>query len=106
MRDEFKLAHPKNATLDDLRKWCKSQVEYESEIRISERKMNAVTLVTNHDCKGLEYPVVLLVCDYSQPTPEERSLCYVGITRAREKLYVFEDPKAKASFLAEMEKKA
>ncbi|MBR4606130.1 MAG: ATP-dependent helicase, partial [Lachnospiraceae bacterium] len=106
MRDEFLLAYPKNGTLDDLRKWCKSRVEYQSETRVTERSVNAVTLVTNHDCKGLEYPIVLLVCDYSQPTPEERSLFYVGITRAREKLYIFDNPNNKSGFVEELMEKA
>ena len=59
-----------------------------------------VTLMTLHAAKGLEYPVVFLtgledgvfphlraLGDASE-LQEERRLAYVGITRAREKLYV------------------
>jgi DNA helicase-2/ATP-dependent DNA helicase PcrA len=59
---------------------------------------NHVTLSTLHASKGLEWPVVFLIgCEEellphkgmqgeAQNLPEERRLCYVGITRAREKL--------------------
>lgn len=62
----------------------------------------AVTLMTLHSAKGLEFPVVFL-CGMEEnifPTSrarndlassaieEERRLCYVGMTRAEEKLYL------------------
>ncbi len=63
-------------------------------------KADAVTLMTLHTAKGLEYPVVFIVGMEDGVFPhsrslgdpdeleEERRLCYVGITRAEEKLYV------------------
>ncbi|MCA9318148.1 UvrD-helicase domain-containing protein [Candidatus Saccharibacteria bacterium] len=61
---------------------------------------NAVTLMTLHAAKGLEFPVVCMIgleesifphsrALYDQhEMEEERRLCYVGMTRAREELYM------------------
>ena len=61
---------------------------------------DAVTLMTLHNAKGLEYPVVFLTgledglfplsqsFDDPPKLEEERRLFYVGITRAKEKLYI------------------
>ena len=61
---------------------------------------DAVTLMTMHSAKGLEFPYVFIVgmedgvfpgdlARYSEEEmEEERRLCYVGITRAKKELYL------------------
>lgn len=62
---------------------------------------NSVVLMTLHSAKGLEFPVVFMpgledglfpsymcITEGDDKVEEERRLCYVGITRAREKLYI------------------
>ncbi len=67
-----------------------------------EEGADAVSLMTLHSAKGLEFPVVFMtgledgvfpgymsiVSEDPEDMEEERRLCYVGITRAEEKLYI------------------
>ena len=65
-----------------------------------EGEKRTITLMTLHSAKGLEFPVVFLtgledgvfphMRSLGEPDEleEERRLCYVGITRARERLYL------------------
>jgi DNA helicase-2/ATP-dependent DNA helicase PcrA len=67
----------------------------------SDAKKDSVTLMTIHAAKGLEFPVVFMVGMEEGILPhariqeggpaeleEERRLCYVGMTRAREELHL------------------
>ena len=71
-----------------------------SDLDNMEKQEDSVTLMTLHSAKGLEFPVVFLVGmeegifpGYQsmmdpQELEEERRLCYVGITRAKENLFL------------------
>jgi DNA helicase-2/ATP-dependent DNA helicase PcrA len=74
--------------------------EYSSEPQKNGERKNAITLMTLHAAKGLEFPHVFMIgmeeglfphsrslMDRSE-LEEERRLCYVGMTRAKEKLYL------------------
>ncbi|MFP3898750.1 MAG: ATP-dependent helicase [Dehalococcoidia bacterium] len=65
-----------------------------------DERADAVTLITLHQAKGLEFPAVFIVgleegilphrrsFDDLEEMEEERRLCYVGITRAQKRLYL------------------
>lgn len=73
-----------------------------SDVDSLDDQMNSVTLMTLHVSKGLEYPYVFVVGleenlfpsamgdedDDESEIEEERRLAYVGMTRAREKLFL------------------
>lgn len=73
-----------------------------SETDNKDANADSITMMTLHVAKGLEFPIVFMVgmeeglfpggraTDSDDPTEleEERRLCYVGMTRARERLYM------------------
>ena len=87
-------------------------------------KQNSITLMTVHAAKGLEFPTVFItgleqglfplmrIDDSSDQFEEERRLFYVGMTRAKEKLYLMRSfrrgcrggsgPSAPSRFLSEI----
>lgn len=96
--DEYDAQHedPEARTLEAFLEWVALRSDLD-EVAEDDR---AVTMMTLHAAKGLEYPVVFLpgmedmifphASAIFEPTglEEERRLCYVGITRARERLYI------------------
>ncbi len=77
-----------------------ANVSLVSDIDNMEGEKDTVVLMTLHSAKGLEFPVVFMVGMEEGVFPglrsmgddneleEERRLCYVGMTRARERLYM------------------
>ena len=93
--EEFSTANPEAGLADFL-----EQVALVSDLERGEAGRPSVTLMTLHAAKGLEYKAVFMVgmeerlfphvrsLDDSDGMEEERRLCYVGMTRARERLYL------------------
>ncbi|WAL59008.1 DNA helicase PcrA [Thermocoleostomius sinensis] len=93
---------------------------------LNEQQQSKVSLMTLHSSKGLEFPVVFLVgleqglfpnfrsLEDPKAIEEERRLCYVGITRAKERLFLSyarerrlygnREPASPSLFLAELPK--
>ena len=71
-----------------------------SDLDNADEEVDSVTLMTLHSAKGLEFPVVFLIgmeegifpgyqsMQDPQELEEERRLCYVGVTRAKENLFL------------------
>jgi DNA helicase-2/ATP-dependent DNA helicase PcrA len=71
-----------------------------SDVDSFDERADAATLITLHQAKGLEFPVVFIVgmedgilphirsFDDADQMEEERRLCYVGITRAKKHVYL------------------
>lgn len=77
-----------------------SEYYADKQLEKDRQKKNAVTLMTMHAAKGLEFPVVFMIGMEEGLFPhsrslmnrdeleEERRLCYVGMTRAKQKLFL------------------
>lgn len=71
-----------------------------SDVDNYDSEQDAIVLMTLHSAKGLEFPVVFMCgleqglfpsyqsMESDEQLEEERRLCYVGITRAKSKLYI------------------
>ncbi len=96
---EFDDKEKQNGRLSSLASYLE-EVALQTGLDDYDENTPAATLMTIHLAKGLEYPVVFLTgleeglfpIGGGNATPEdleeERRLCYVGITRAQERLYM------------------
>lgn len=94
---EFEIREPEGTLSQFLQEISLLTTEDEDENNDGDNK---VTLMTVHCAKGLEFPVVFLTgmeenlfphsncLDSDSAVEEERRLCYVGITRAMDRLYM------------------
>jgi DNA helicase-2/ATP-dependent DNA helicase PcrA len=92
---EFNETHPQSGLEEFL-----EEVSLVSDVDMAEFGRNAVTLMTLHSAKGLEYPVVFITgleeglfplanaLQDRMELEEERRLFYVGITRAMQRLFL------------------
>jgi DNA helicase-2/ATP-dependent DNA helicase PcrA len=92
---EFHRSSPGSSIVDFV-----EEVSLNQGARDDEFKDNRVHLITLHNAKGLEFPVVFMAGmeegvfphylsgETSRDLQEERRLCYVGMTRAMERLYL------------------
>lgn len=88
------------ASLTDDMSTFLAEVALVSDVDGYDATEDAITLMTLHSAKGLEFPVVFMagmeeglfpnMRSAMDPTEleEERRLCYVGMTRAKERLYL------------------
>jgi DNA helicase-2/ATP-dependent DNA helicase PcrA len=92
--EEFDRMNPEGSLSDFLQ-----EISLYADVDSLEEGQPVVTLMTLHNAKGLEFPVVFMtgmeegLFPHSrsldeQRLEEERRLCYVGITRARDRLYL------------------
>lgn len=81
--------------------------EDDTRVYYKDADRNRVHMLTAHDAKGKEFPVVILcsVDEFEGGDPEEdRRTLYVAITRAKRVLFLLEGFPGKSSFLKDMSK--
>ena len=101
--EEFKLLitemEDKSSDNGDKLGMLLEKISLKKSIRDEEENLNAVKLMTIHNSKGLEFPVVFVVgmvkdifpsfrCQTEEDLEEERRICYVALTRAKKELYL------------------
>jgi len=99
IQELFNVASRFDNTLLLLENIALVQDGYLADEKIDQVAENKITMMSLHSVKGLEFPIVFMVGMEEGLLPhsralleaneieEERRLCYVGITRAKEKLY-------------------
>ena len=128
--DEFKTsasAYEDLSTVEALNEFLES-ISLVADIDNFDAEEHALTLITLHQSKGLEFPIVFMIGMEENLLPhrraiesgdpheleEERRLCYVGMTRAKDKLFMLKcfrrafqgssEPSLPSRFLADLPK--
>ena len=95
LAEEFNAEDPPDGLASLL-----ERVSLVADVDSYEEAEDSITLITLHQAKGLEFPVVFIVgleegllphnrsLDDPAQLEEERRLCYVGLTRAERRLYL------------------
>ena len=92
--EEFSLNNPDGTIQDFI-----EEISLDTGARSEDFERGTVFLITLHNAKGLEFPVVFMagmedglfphfLAEENDDIQEERRLCYVGMTRAMERLYL------------------
>lgn len=99
IQELFNVASRFDSTLLLLENIALVQDGYLADEKVEQVTENKITMMSLHSVKGLEFPIVFMVGMEEGLLPhtralleaneieEERRLCYVGITRAKEKVY-------------------
>lgn len=88
-------------TIPALKEYMEYMISFEDDTRIEVGHEDSVLLITSHESKGMEFPVVLMLNDYKEMSEESRRLFYVAMTRAKDRLYIMQDASCKNAFLEE-----
>lgn len=81
-------------SLDELFGLLDFMVRFDDDSKVDVSGADAVLLITNHESKGREFPVVILINDAKEATEESRRVLYVAVTRAEDKLFVLTEENA------------
>lgn len=93
LSDIIETEHINN--LPELLSFMDYMIDFEDDTRLSPDTSSSVILITNHESKGMEWKVVIMVDDFSdkEKTEETNRLYYVAMTRAKDELFVLCDNK-------------
>lgn len=72
----------------ELSDYLSYMIEVGDDTRLQEEVGNRVTLITNHESKGKQFNVVLLIDDFTEVSDDSKRLYYVALTRAAKKLFI------------------
>lgn len=89
-------------TVRELKDFMSYMIRFEDDTRMDVNQQERILLITSHESKGREFPIVLLMNDFSDKSEESRRLFYVAMTRAKDRLYILPEHSGKDSFLSEM----